>query len=91
MAFLLASTNLVIELGFVIAIFLSWQFVAGEYIGGVLLIAFAWLYIKLTSPTGLIKSARKNENAEDEDNSTKPWSALLTRETWQQVAKKYQM
>ena len=32
LAFLLASTNLVIELGIVIAVFLSWQFVVGEYV-----------------------------------------------------------
>ncbi|BBI49294.1 hypothetical protein HORIV_17150 [Vreelandella olivaria] len=37
-AFLLASTNLVIELGIVISIFLAWQFVVAEYIGGILLI-----------------------------------------------------
>ena len=30
MAFLLASTNLVVELGIIIAIFLGWQFVVGE-------------------------------------------------------------
>lgn len=38
MAFMLASTNLVIELDMVIAIFLGWQFVVGEYAGGILLI-----------------------------------------------------
>lgn len=43
LAFLLASTNLVIELGFIIAIFLGWQFVVGEYVGGILLILFTWL------------------------------------------------
>jgi hypothetical protein len=43
LAFLLASTNLVIELGIVIAVFLSWQFVVGEYLGGLLLIAVSWL------------------------------------------------
>ncbi len=32
-AFLLASTNLVIELGIIISIFLGWQFVVGEYLG----------------------------------------------------------
>ena len=32
-AFLLASTNLVIELGIIISIFLGWQFVVGEYVG----------------------------------------------------------
>ena len=44
LAFLLASTNLVIELGIIIAIFLSWQFVVGEYLGGLLLILFMRLY-----------------------------------------------
>ncbi|MCB0786154.1 MAG: permease, partial [Flavobacteriales bacterium] len=34
LAFLLASTNLVIELGILIALFLGWQFVVGEYVGG---------------------------------------------------------
>jgi hypothetical protein len=38
LAFLLASTSLVIELGFMIAIFLGWQFIVGEYLGGILLI-----------------------------------------------------
>ncbi|MEZ4293043.1 MAG: permease [Myxococcota bacterium] len=39
LAFLLASTNLVIELGILIYVFLGWPFVAGEYLGGLLLIA----------------------------------------------------
>ncbi len=41
LAFLLSSTNLVIELGIVIAIFLGWQFVVGEYLGGLLMIGIA--------------------------------------------------
>lgn len=59
-AFLLASTNLVIELGFVIALFLGWQFVVGEYIGGIILILLSWLFIMLTNPAKLIKKAREN-------------------------------
>lgn len=46
LAFLLASTNLVIELGIIIAIFLGWQFVVGEYVGGILLILCMWLIVK---------------------------------------------
>lgn len=93
-AFLLASTNLVIELGFVIAIFLGWQFVAGEYIGGVLLILFSWLLIKLTRPRDLIKSVR-NKMGDDEDdhaNDDKGWKHVLTsREGWRQIGMKYVM
>ncbi len=37
-AFMFASTNLVIELGILILIFLGWQFLAAEIVGGLLLI-----------------------------------------------------
>ncbi|WP_027189020.1 permease [Paucidesulfovibrio longus] len=59
LAFLLASTNLVIELGFVIAVFLSWQFVLGEYLGGLLLILFMWLFVRLFAPWGLVREVRE--------------------------------
>ena len=38
MAFEIASTNLVFELGIVMALLLGWEFVAGEFIGGPLMI-----------------------------------------------------
>src|SRR6059036_1210471 len=38
MAFEIASTNLVIELGIIIALLLGWQFVVGEFAGGLLMI-----------------------------------------------------
>src|SRR6266516_6841831 len=38
-AFMLASTNLVIELGIIMAILLGWQFTLGEFLGGPLMIA----------------------------------------------------
>src|SRR5947209_16451291 len=34
MAFEFASTNLVIELGIIIALLLGWQFTVGEFVGG---------------------------------------------------------
>jgi len=48
LAFLLASTNLVIELGILIFVFLSWHFVVGEYLGGLLLIGIMWAVVRLT-------------------------------------------
>jgi uncharacterized protein len=38
LAFLFASTNLVIELGIILYLLLSWQFMLGEWIGGMVLI-----------------------------------------------------
>ncbi len=37
-AFMVASTNLVIELGLVIVVLIGWQFVIGEFLGGILMI-----------------------------------------------------
>lgn len=39
MAFEIASTNLVIELGIILVLFLGWEFTAAEFIGGPLMIA----------------------------------------------------
>lgn len=93
MAFMLASTNLVIELGFVIAVFLSWQFVVGEYLGGFLLILFAWLFVKLTRPKKLIKEARDEEQDDGEENGydVRHWGDLTDPELWQMVANRYVM
>src|SRR6056297_3436892 len=50
-AFAFASTNLVIELGILIYIFLGWQYVLAEIIGGLVLIAISSLLIRLFYPT----------------------------------------
>jgi hypothetical protein len=96
LAFLLASTNLVIELGFVIAVFLGWQFVVGEYAGGVLLILLMWLTVKLTLPQKLTESARKKaraaEESDPEGEHTPDWKELiLSSDGWRRVASKYVM
>ena len=38
MAFEIASTNLVIELGILLALLMGWQFTAAEFIGGPIMI-----------------------------------------------------
>jgi len=94
-AFLLASTNLVIELGIIISIFLGWQFVVGEYVGGLLLILICWGLIRIINPKKLIAKARKNlENEDDEDtiDDSKNWKKQIKKEdSWVRVAKKYKM
>lgn len=94
LAFLLASTNLVIELGMVIAVFLSWQFVVGEYAGGILLILITWLVVKISLPNKLEETARqharKKESSEDKDGTD--WKQLIqSREGWFKVARQYAM
>lgn len=95
LAFMLASTNLVIELGMVIAIFLGWQFVVGEYVGGILLILVTWLLVRITRPRRLEAMARKkmNQGHEHDDNSAQAsWREKLTsRVYWQDIGTTYVM
>ncbi len=92
-AFLLASTNLVIELGIVISIFLGWQFVVGEYVGGIILILSSWLLIKLVKPQKLIKQARENLGKADEsDSDDKSFiEKIKSEKEWAKVGKQYFM
>jgi hypothetical protein len=58
MAFEVASTNLVIELGIIMAIVLGWQFTAGEFVGGPLMIVIiAILFRRFLTPR-LLEEAR---------------------------------
>ena len=58
MAFEIASTNLVIELGIVMALLLGWQFVVGEFIGGPLMIVFVALLFRAFLRPKLVAEAR---------------------------------
>lgn len=91
-AFMFASTNLVIELGILIFIFLGWQFLAAEIIGGIILIAISSLLIKLTYPKKWIKAAREKveeESAVEEDFNWK--ERIKSKEGWFLVGKKFVM
>ncbi|RLQ23270.1 permease [Seongchinamella sediminis] len=95
LAFMLASTNLVIELGIVIAVFLGWQFVVGEYVGGILLILLMWLVVRLTASRKLVETARQRARAaagDDNDEEAPDWKKLiLSQEGWRRVANRYVM
>jgi uncharacterized membrane protein YraQ (UPF0718 family) len=58
LAFLFASTNLVIELGIILYLLMGWPFTAAEWIGGVVLIVIMTLLVRLTYPAKLIEQAR---------------------------------
>lgn len=91
-AFMFASTNLVIELGILIFIFLGWQFIVAEVIGGLILITISGLIIKLTYPKKWIKAAREKvqeETAEEEDFDWK--ERIKSKEGWFLVGKKFVM
>lgn len=91
-AFMFASTNLVIELGILIFIFLGWEFVIAEIIGGLILIAISSFLIKLTYPKKWIKEAREKVEEESEEEEDFDWKERIrSREGWFLVGKKFVM
>jgi uncharacterized membrane protein YraQ (UPF0718 family) len=46
MAFQFASTNLVIELGIIVAVLIGWQFVAAEFAGGLIMVALLTVMLR---------------------------------------------
>lgn len=92
-AFMFASTNLVIELGILIFIFLGWQFLVAEIIGGLLLIAISSLLIKATYPTAWLQEARdKVQDNSDDDEQNFDWrDRIASRDGWMMVGHKFVM
>jgi hypothetical protein len=58
-AFQFASTNLVIELGIILAVLIGWQFVAAEFAGGIVMIALLTLLLRVVMRRRLIEEARR--------------------------------
>jgi uncharacterized protein len=58
MAFQFASTNLVIELGIIMAVLLGWQFTLAEFLGGPLMIVFVALLFRAFLRRRLVEAAR---------------------------------
>jgi uncharacterized protein len=58
MAFEIGSTNLVVELGIVLALLMGWQFTAAEFVGGPLMIVALAVLFRLFVRTRLVDAAR---------------------------------
>jgi len=59
MVFEIASTNLVIELGIILALLISWQFTLAEYVGGVIMIILVGVTFKIFVGEKLLEGARR--------------------------------
>ena len=58
-AFEFASTNLVVELGIILALLMGWQFTLGEFVGGTLMIAILWFLFRVFLTPRLVEAARR--------------------------------
>src|SRR5881394_4031814 len=59
MAFEIASTNLVIELGIILALLMGWQFMLGEFVGGPIMIVVLAVLFRLFLRQRLVEEARQ--------------------------------
>jgi uncharacterized protein len=59
MAFEIGSTNLVVELGIILALLMGWQFTAAEFVGGPLMIVVLAVLFRLVVRSRLVESARE--------------------------------
>jgi uncharacterized membrane protein YraQ (UPF0718 family)/YHS domain-containing protein len=59
MIFMFASTNLVIELGFVLWILMGWQFAVAQFVGGIIMILLLAFTIPRMIPRQLIEKAQE--------------------------------
>ena len=64
LAFMFASTNLVLELGLILLVLLGWKFMLGQWIGGIVLIAIMSVIVRWTAPAGLVEAARRHREAD---------------------------
>jgi uncharacterized membrane protein YraQ (UPF0718 family) len=58
MAFEIASTNLVVELGVILALLMGWQFTAAEFVGGPLMIVNVAVLFRLFVRSRVLQAAR---------------------------------
>jgi hypothetical protein len=100
LAFMFASTNLVLELGFILWILLGWTFLLAEVIGAFVLIAVMWLLVKLTLPKGLEEIARAHTGGEEKscchshgmEMKEEPFKEQIKKpENWAHVANAFVM
>lgn len=68
LAFMFASTNLIVELGLMILILLGWEFLIAELLGGLILIAMMAVIVHLTLPETLFEEVRNELNQQDHDH-----------------------
>ena len=92
--FMVASTNLVIELGVVLYLLLGWQFVAAQLLGGVFMVAGLALLIPLVFSSrrqGDLRQRVLTDSPPPTSTSTTSWRERLAKRESYQLAAKYTM
>ena len=99
LAFLISSTNLVIELGIVLWVLLGWRFTLANILLGLLMVLYAYGLTALWFPSRLAgegkrhaEKAQKAEGMDMEHGMDGNWRDKLTsREGWRRIAHAFSM
>jgi uncharacterized membrane protein YraQ (UPF0718 family) len=67
MVFMVASTNLVIELGLVMWLLLGWQFAVAEFVGGAIMVALLAVVLPRALPASPVEEVRRRQSREPDD------------------------
>jgi uncharacterized membrane protein YraQ (UPF0718 family) len=99
MAFEIGSTNLVVELGIILALLMGWQFTAAEFVGGPIMIVVLAVLFRLFLRENLLRQAREQadqalagsmEGHAAMDMSVQKegsfWQRLLSREAFTSIS-----
>jgi YHS domain-containing protein/uncharacterized membrane protein YraQ (UPF0718 family) len=80
MIFMIASTNLVVELGVVLLVLLGWQFAVAEFVGGPIMIVLLSLVGASVFSAALVSRARQRVLAMSPDHGVSPDDAAASPE-----------
>ncbi len=72
MVFMVASTNLVIELGIVLWLLIGWQFAVAEFVGGAIMIAALGVLLPRVVPAALAAQVRARDSVAGHDHGEPP-------------------
>jgi uncharacterized membrane protein YraQ (UPF0718 family) len=85
MAFEIGSTNLVIELGVLLALLMGWQFTAAEFLGGPIIIVLVAVLFRLFVRQQLIEQANKGLTGSMEGHAAMDMSVQTEGSFWQRL------
>ena len=95
-SFLIASTNLVLELGIVLWVLVGWRFTLANFVLGTLMILYAYLLTRWVFPRRLAEEARDRaaeaeaEGGAEADAVEGGWrDKLLGRQAWEEIARAF--
>jgi uncharacterized protein len=100
MVFMVASTNLVVELGIVLWLLLGWQFALAEFVGGAVMIVLLGLVLPRVIPEAWIQQARaelsrntdhggahEHHGQQDSELVMRPWrERIRSRAGWSEAS-----